>query len=81
MPWQNFDVDPSPLVLEIVLGNDFIWNDGERELHVFETYHGSKGIKKITSKVMKREPGVEMVMLKRLLIVVMLVTLVEARSG
>ena len=38
----DFDVDPSPFVLEIVLGDDLIWNDGEKELHVFEPYHGSK---------------------------------------
>ena len=44
---EDFDVDPSPLVLEIVLGDGFIWNDGERELYVFEPYHGSKLIKKI----------------------------------
>ena len=41
----DFDVDPSPFVLEIVLGDDFRWNDGERELHVFKPYHGSKVIK------------------------------------
>ena len=40
-----FDVDPSPFVLEIVLGDDFIWNDGEREIHLFVPYHGSTVIK------------------------------------
>ena len=73
----DFDVDPSPFFLEFVLGNDFIWNDGERELHVFEYYHGSKVIKKIRSKVMKRAPGVEMVLLRRILIFVMLEVFVE----
>ena len=42
----DVDVDPSPFVLEVVLGDDFIWNDGKRELHIFEPYHGSKVIKK-----------------------------------
>ena len=81
IPWRFFDVDPSLLVLEIVLGNDFIWNDGERELHVFEPYHGSKVIKKLRSKVMKQAPGVEMVLLKITLIVVMLAVLVDVGPG
>ena len=72
-----FDVDPSPLVLEIVLGDDFIWNGGERELHVFEPYHGSKVINVFRSKFMKRALGVDMVLLKIISIVVMLAFLVE----
>ena len=74
---ENFDVDPSPIVLEIVLGNDFIWNDGERERHVFKPYHRSKLINVLRSKVVKQTPGVDMVLLKRILIVVMLAVLVE----
>ena len=77
----DFDVDPSPFVLEIVMGDDLIWNDGERELYVFEPYHGSKVIKKLRSKFMKRAPGVEMVVLKRILIVVMLAVLVNVGPG
>ena len=73
----DFDVDPSPFVLEIVLGDYFIWNDGERKLRVFEPYYGSKVIKKLRSKFMKRAPGVEMVLLKKLLIVVMLAVWVD----
>ena len=73
----DFYVDPSALVLEIVLGDDFIWNDGERELHVFEPYHGSKVMKKIMSKFMKQAPGVEMVLLKIIFIVVRLAVFME----
>ena len=71
----------SPFVLEIVPGDDFIWNDGKRDLHVFVPYHESKVIKKLRSKVMKRAPGVEMVLLRKKLIVVMLAVLVDVGPG